>query len=263
MNSSTSTPRHPKAIISSFINNFIYIRNPYIIMWWSAALPGFGHIMLCRYFIGSILIIWEFYINSYSGLNEAILYSFIGEFEKAKEVLNPRIATLYIPVYFFAIWDSRRITIELNKMSILADQQKAPIFRAVISPLDLNYLEIRKPKMAIIYSILCPGLGQLYLHNYVMGFYLLLWWVITIFKSNIIPALPLFLIGDFEVSTSLIAMQWFLFIPSIFGFSIYNAFVASKELNKMFKLEQARYFNKEFANSSIFNYFMNQKTKGE
>jgi hypothetical protein len=57
MNKTTTTPRHPKAIISAFINNFIYIRNPYIIMWWSAALPGFGHIMLCRYFIGSKLII--------------------------------------------------------------------------------------------------------------------------------------------------------------------------------------------------------------
>jgi uncharacterized membrane protein len=40
MNKTTTTPRHPKAIISAFINNFIYIRNPYIIMWWSAALPS-------------------------------------------------------------------------------------------------------------------------------------------------------------------------------------------------------------------------------
>jgi hypothetical protein len=73
-------------------------------------------------------------------------------------------------------------------MSILADNQTAPISGATITALDLNYLEIRKPKMAFMYSIFCPGLGQLYLHNYAMGFYLLLWWVVTIYYSNIIPA---------------------------------------------------------------------------
>jgi hypothetical protein len=251
-NSSNQDVRHPKVAISSFINNFIHVRNPVIIMWWSAALPGFGHIMLCRYIIGSILIIWEFYINSYSNLNLAILYSFIGEFEKAKEVLNPRIATLYIPVYFFAIWDSRRITIELNKMSILADRAKSPISRAVITPLDMNYLEKRNPTLSVIYSILCPGLGQLYTHNYAMGFYMLVWWVVTVYYSKIIPACIPFFLGDIQTATSILNMQWFLFIPSLLGFAIYNAYVCTIELNKMLKIEQSRYLFKNYNNQNIF-----------
>jgi hypothetical protein len=263
MNINNETPRHPKSVISSFINNFIYIRNPNIVMWWSAALPGFGHIMLCRYFIGSILIVWEFFINSYSGLNEALLYSFIGDFEKANEVLNPKIATLYIPVYFFAIWDSRRITIELNKMSILADRHKAPIHRAVIKPFDINYLEKRDPSIAVYLSTVCPGLGQLYIHNYAMGFYILVWWVLTMYHSNIIPALIPFIVGDFKAATSLINMQWFLFIPSIFGFAMYSAYLSSTELNKIFKIEQSRYFAEKYNQPKIMNSFRDKLRRGD
>ncbi|MCA1032050.1 hypothetical protein LCL95_13525 [Bacillus timonensis] len=250
--------RYPKAVMTSYINNFLHIRNPNIIMWWSAALPGFGHIMLCRYLIGSILIIWEFFINVHSNLNEAIFYSFTGQFDLAVEVINPQLALLYVGVYFFTIWDSRRITIELNKLSILADRSKAPLQKYVLRPFDINYLEKRNPVLAMGLSCLTPGLGQLYTQNYAMGFYTLTIWVLTCYFSNVISVIHLIVVGDIQGVTTSLDMQWLLFMPSIYGFSVYNAYICSIELNKMFRFEQTRYFHKMFSNPIVLQEIFEQ-----
>lgn len=81
---------------------------------WSTAFPGFGHLLLGKYYRGFLLVSWEFFINQFSKVNLAMVHSFNGHFELAKEVLNPRLLLLYIPVYLFRIWDSYRSSVDLN-----------------------------------------------------------------------------------------------------------------------------------------------------
>ncbi|MDQ0897478.1 hypothetical protein QFZ80_001306 [Paenibacillus sp. V4I7] len=50
---------------------------------WSIALPGFGQLLNGRFLKGLLLVGLEFLINSQSNLNEVIISSFHGEFEKA------------------------------------------------------------------------------------------------------------------------------------------------------------------------------------
>lgn len=92
--------------LSIFGTTQIHLRNPYIIAMWSVMFPGYGHLLLNKYLRGFSLVIWELFINQSIHLNSAMVYSFIGEIEKAKEVLDVRYMHLYIPVYIFAIWDS-------------------------------------------------------------------------------------------------------------------------------------------------------------
>ncbi|MGG1397743.1 hypothetical protein ABE288_07935 [Bacillus salipaludis] len=70
---------------------------------------------------------WKFFINVYSKINAAMAYSFMGNIELAKEVLNVRLLYMYIPVYLFCIWDSYRTTVDLNNEYILAERENAPI----------------------------------------------------------------------------------------------------------------------------------------
>ena len=43
----------------------------------------------------------------------------------AKEILEPRWLLLYLPVYLFAIWDSYRTSVDMNKVFILAERENA------------------------------------------------------------------------------------------------------------------------------------------
>ncbi len=245
----SNNQRHPRGIISSFTVNAIHLRNPNTVMWWSAALPGFGHIMLCKYLLGSVLILWEFIINTNSHLNSAIIYSFTGRFELAIDVLDVRWAMLYIPIYFFAMWDSRRIAIDLNKFSILADRSGSTLQPIVITSLEINYLDKRRPLSAIVWSILCPGLGHIYINRIFTGFYALSCFVICIYFSNSLTSIFHFVSGDMKQSIEAINGEWFLFFPSLYGFSINDAYINTIEYNRLFKREQAQYLEKTYQSS--------------
>lgn len=76
-------PRYNKGVVTPYKYNIVEIRNPTVMMWWSAAMPGFGNLMLCKYLKGFILIIWEFAVNVNANINTAIVYTFIGRFDEA------------------------------------------------------------------------------------------------------------------------------------------------------------------------------------
>ncbi len=59
-------------------NNHIYLRNPWVVGWWSAAFPGFGHLNLGFYLKGVMLIIWEIVINNGAGMHSIIMIISIG-----------------------------------------------------------------------------------------------------------------------------------------------------------------------------------------
>lgn len=62
-----------------------HLRNPYVIAWWSAAFPGFGHLLLSKYLRGFTLFMWEVVVNYNAKINLAMVHSFCGDIETAKE----------------------------------------------------------------------------------------------------------------------------------------------------------------------------------
>jgi hypothetical protein len=73
---------------------------------WSIALPGFGQLLNDRYLKGLLLIGLEFLINVQSNLNEVIISSFHGDFEKSIIQTNYQWLMFYPCIYIFAIWDA-------------------------------------------------------------------------------------------------------------------------------------------------------------
>ncbi|WP_436262603.1 hypothetical protein [Ornithinibacillus hominis] len=78
------------------------------VLFWSIALPGFGHYLNGKLFKGTVLIILEFLVNVQSGLNYAILPSFHGEIHEAISATNFQWLMFYPCIYLFAIWDAYR-----------------------------------------------------------------------------------------------------------------------------------------------------------
>lgn len=54
-----NTARRYVASVSLLGTTQIHLRSPSIIAWWSAAFPGFGHLLLSKCLRGYILFIWE------------------------------------------------------------------------------------------------------------------------------------------------------------------------------------------------------------
>lgn len=106
--------RYCKMDISPLGINYLHRSNPWAAAWWSAALPGFGHLHLGSYVKGFIFMAGEIFINLKARINLAIFYTFIGDFEKANHVFNERWGLYYMAVWVFAIYDAYRISIEIN-----------------------------------------------------------------------------------------------------------------------------------------------------
>lgn len=244
-NSSNNTRRF-KAHVSAFGTTQLHLRNPYIIAWWSAAFPGFGHLLLSKYLRGYSLFIWEIFINTMSHLNEAMVYSFTGNIDMAKQVLEPRVLLLYIPVYIFAIWDSYRTTVDMNKVFMLAERENASFNSYTMGAFEINYLDKRRPLMAVIWSLFTPGLGQLYIHRVLTAIFTMIFVIVFIYLSNILLAVQYLFMGEISQATKVIDPQWFLFIPSHMGFAIYDSYVNTVENNKLFESEQRKFLKDKY-----------------
>lgn len=229
----------------------IHLRNPYIVAWWSAALPGFGHLMLNKNVRGLFLFIWEVFVNYQAKLNLAMVYTFCGHYELAKATLDTRWALMYIPVYLFSIWDSYRTCVDLNKVYILAEREDSPFNSFSISPLEINYLDKRSPLMTIIWSLFMPGLGQLHLHRNVIAFFSLIWTIVFLFISKALVAVHLLFFGEIQKSTAVLNIQWLLFMPSMWGFAVYDSYISTVEMNKLFDSEQKKYLRDNYQHPSF------------
>lgn len=238
--------RYPKQAITSLSITIIHRRSPWVAVWWSAAFPGFGQILLGRNISGFILLVWELLMNNMSHLNTAIIYSLTGQFEMAKQVLHQHWALNYVAVYIFAMWTTYRAAVEINKRSVLADRADSPITPVSLDTRSLNFLDKRNPWLAAVWSALMPGLGQLYNHRLMDGFLILLYWITISHFSNILDATHFTLVGDFAQARAVVNPQWLLFMPSLWGFGIYSAYVQAVELNKLFETEQSRHLKKGY-----------------
>jgi hypothetical protein len=242
----SSKQRRPKAVGSSIATNFLHLRNPFVIAWWSAAFPGFGHISLGNYVIGFLLFSWEMLVNTQSSLNTAIVYSFTGRFEMAAEIVDSRWLLLYAPVWVFGIWSSYRLAVDLNKLSILADRIHSPIDATTMSSFEINALDKRHPWVSIAWTILAPGLGHLYCHRIPTAFFVLIWWIGITYMSHLLQAVQYTVFGDFEQAKTVLNLEWFLYLPSIMGFAVYDAYINTIEYNRLFDMEQAAYLTREY-----------------
>jgi hypothetical protein len=191
---------------------------------------------------------WEVIINANSNINLAMVYSFTGQFEMAKDVLNKRWLILYIAVYIQAIWDSYRQTIELNRHFLLAEAENAPIIPFRMTGFAINYLDKRNPSLALAWSMLFPGLGQLYLHRLPTGFILIAWCIVSSYLSHILEGLHFTLMGSFDQAIAVLDPEWALTLPSIYCFAAYEAYVVAVEYNKLYKKEQKQFLEKNYQN---------------
>ncbi|WP_057767871.1 hypothetical protein [Cytobacillus praedii] len=250
-------PRYSKGKISVFGINSVYPRTPWIVAWWSAAFPGFGHMFVGKYLHGFILIIWELVVNEKSNLNMGIALSFLGRFEEAKTQLNQDWCLLYIAVYVYCIWDSYRCAVEINKSHVLAEVEDAPIAPSDVSFFDVVILDKKNPWVGMAWSAFTPGLGQLYGGSTIVGTFILAWWIFVCYKAVAVRAWLHSFLGEFS-STAMVDWQWFLFLPSMYVFAIYQAYTSVNESNILFDIEQIRFLRVRAANLNQLNTIDNE-----
>jgi hypothetical protein len=243
--------RRYKALVSTLGTSQFHLRNPYITAWWSAAFPGFGHLLLGKYLRGLVLFVWEVFVNYQSKINVAMVHSFCGEIELAKQSLHSRWMLMYIPVYIFAIWDSYRSTVDMNKMYLLASRENAPFNTFSLGSLEINYLDKRNPLMSVIWSLFMPGLGYLHISQIITAFFSLTWTIAFLYFSHLLEAVQFLFFGEIELATNVLDEQWLLYMPSMWGFAIYHSYMNTVENNKLFDSEQQDFLRNNYQNTSF------------
>lgn len=247
-NSKESSARRTIAYVSVLGTTQLHLRNPFIIACWSVLFPGLGHLLLSKYIRGFLLFIWEVIINFKAHINLLILYSFIGDFDRAKEVVDIQWMMLYIPTYIFAIWDSYRTTVDINHNYMLAAREDGEIKLFNISAMEFNYLDKRNPWVSVSWSLLVPGCGQLYLHRIITAFFIIVWWIVICYYSKLLPSIHYTLLGDFQQAKEVLNMHWFLNIPSVYFFAMYDAYINTVENNKLYDWEQSKFLKRDYQN---------------
>ncbi|MBP1682422.1 MAG: hypothetical protein H6Q35_2761 [Proteobacteria bacterium] len=239
-------PRHPKATLTVLGILGTHLRNPWVTAWWSAALPGFGHLLISSHLSGFLLLSWEFFVNNQAHINTAIILSLTGRFQEATVAVDYRWVLLYIGVYVYAIWDSYSETIELNKYYIIAEREDFPISPSKVTAFEFGHGKRRNPILAMLWSLFTPGLGHLYSRKLDEGVIILASWIAMTYMSHLCEAIIFSLIGDFNSAKFILNYQWFLFAPSIYGYAAYAAYAGVVEVNKYYDAEQARYLKQEY-----------------
>ncbi|WP_373895187.1 hypothetical protein [Virgibacillus sp. CBA3643] len=255
-----NTARRYTAYVSALGTTQIHLRSPSIVAWWSAAFPGFGHLLLGKYILGFALCIWEVVVNVNANINLAIMYSFQGNIDMVINVLDTRWLLVYLPVYFFGIWHSHQTTVDMNKVFILAEREEHRFNIFSIGALEINYLDKRNPVMAVIWSLFVPGLGHLYIHRIVIAFFLIILAALFFYLSHFLEAVFLLCLGEVGQATAVLEPEWLLMLPSIFGFSVYDAYVKTVENNKLFEKEQRQFLKDNYQNPN-FQILKGKKVK--
>lgn len=234
----SSEARRSRMYASEFGTTLLHLKTPFVVVFWSFAFPGCGNLMQGRLVKGLILVCWELVVNTNAKVNLSIMYSLQGNFDMAKEVVNTRWLLLYVALYVYAMWDSYRGTVDLNKHYILADREDAPIKPVAMKTLDTNFLNKCSPWLATVLSLLTPGLGHLYVHKVVTGLSFIVWTIVVMYMSHGLQAVHDTMTGHFNQAKSIVDMQWLMYLPSIYGFVIHDTYVFAVEYNKLFEKVQ-------------------------
>ena len=195
---------------------------------------------------GLVFIVWELVVNTNARINLCIMDSLQGKFDMAKQVVDTRWLILYVGLYVYAMWDAYRGTIDLNKQYILADREDSPLHPVVMKTFDASFPEKRSPWLAAALSLISPGLGHLYVHKVITGMYFIAWTVLVIYYSHALPTVHRTFTGAFSLSKVTVDMQWLMYLPSIYGFVLHDAYVSAVEYNKLFEKVQSRFLRDHY-----------------
>lgn len=243
--------RRPLATLSMFGVTSLNIRNPYMVLWWSAAFPGFGHFLLNQFLRGTFLTLSEVIFNTLGHVNEGIVYSICGNFAAAKAILVPRYVIGYIIIYFIAMWDSYRSSIDQNKLYHIAELEKEPLPGLKLFTSEVQYIQPKSPLAAALFSFFFPGFGQLYNHRIGLAFYAMFWWWLYVSLSRVHESLIDLLTGKLTESIAVLRAHWLLFMPSVIGGSVYHAYLKAKEHNLLFTMEQQQFLADRYRSSAV------------
>jgi len=224
----------PRIRLSSLAANYLARRNPWVPVWWSVALPGFGHLYMGECLKGLILMSWEILVNDQAHLNQAITLTLLGDTERAKAVVHPQWLMIYPLFYIFTMFDAYRTCVELNLLAESERLQSQRRFdRVVSSAWGTQQLTRRNPIMAAIWSCAVSGFGQLYIDRGLKAVILMVWYLVVVLKSGLAMAAYHSILGEFSLASENLDFQWLLFWPSIYIFGIADAYADTVEQNRV------------------------------
>lgn len=261
MNNLQSTHTRKRASLGCLSINQINYTNPWVIIAWSFFFPGFGHIMLGEYLQGWILIIWETFMNVKSNFNTAIMKAFTGKFEESIDLLTAGghfWILLYGTVFGFSLYGSYTLSVETNNLFTLAFEENAPIEIFKINCFQYNFIDKRNPWIAAFWSMLMPGLGEMYTRRITSSVFVLVWWMLICYYSHGLAAIIYTFLGQFEKAASVVNPEWALFLPSIYGFTMYNSYVSVAEQSKLFDKLQRNFLTTVYQ-SNLFPFRLKKK----
>lgn len=209
-------------------------RNPWNAVWWSVALPGFGHLFLGQHVKGMILMSWEILVNHQAHLNTAIYLTLLGEYDKAREVLNYNWLIIYPLFYLFSMFDSYRTSVELNKLTDRERVQPKRTFQMVsTTALGITMITRRSPVMAAFWSATITGFGQFYNDRGLKSLIMMGWYLAVVLKSGLSTAAFYTVTGRLDEVLAALDFQWLLFWPSIWVFGVVEAYADTVEQNTL------------------------------
>lgn len=245
------TPRRHVAFLGTWSTVLLDKRNPYIVLFWSIAYGGLGHIIIDKYVRGLILVVGEAFLNFVSHLNLALYYTLVGQFDLAKQSLDMKWFFLYLTVYCFSIIDSYISTVQNNKAYTLAKRENVEIKSSTINSIGYNEIVEISPVLASILSAILPGAGSFVTQRLIRSFVLIIFWVAIAFLSGFYSAIVYTFSGQFSLVKSSLDIQWFLNIPSIWFFAVYEAYTSAIENNKLFRWNTSMFLKREYQNSQF------------
>jgi hypothetical protein len=233
-------------VIGAWATVQLDIRNPYTACFWSIAYAGLGHILLDQYIVGFILLLSEIFLNLASNLNLAIFYTLTARFEMARQVLNFRVFPVYVVVYCFAIFDSFREAVLINKTYILASREGAQVNCFAMNTLTFSHLNSVSPLLSATWSAFLPGSGYFIVQKMNRAVMVMALWIANVYLSGFCLAVVHTVSGNHELAKASLDIHWFLNLPSIWFFSVYDGYSSAVQNNKLYRLELSNYLKKEY-----------------
>ncbi|GGB53661.1 hypothetical protein GCM10011409_34110 [Lentibacillus populi] len=108
----------------------------------------------------------------------------------------------------------------------------------------------KSPIAAMLWSLALPGFGQLYNGDFLLGIILMVWEVILNLQSHLNLGIMYTFKGDFEKVDQLLNFEWGLFYPSVFSFSLWQAYNRAKAINHRHQ------YNKELKRVYLTGFFI-------
>ncbi|MDN3019158.1 hypothetical protein PH210_23580 [Paenibacillus sp. BSR1-1] len=247
--------RRQRAYLGTLHLNLLHFTNPWVTVAWAWFMPGFGHLLLGQYILGWILFVWEVVLNVQTQFNVAIIYTFIGRFDEAVQILKQEDGywlLTYGAVFVFTVYSTYKIAVDNNLLYELAHKDNAPISIFKIDQIQWNSLSKRSPIVGALWSLFIPGIGAVYTHRVLTAIFEVVWWNVILMKSHLLSSIQYTLTGKFDKAVSVLDPEWALFVPSMISFTAYFTYVITVERNKLFDKEQSNYLSQNYQRNKRF-----------